>query len=269
MSQPLPRTFSILTLEAIRDAIRRRIVAVVAGISLLSLMLIDRCTSFRAGTMTLNDAELDPLNVEGWTSSITFGVLGLWVIVLAGVLAAEHLAHTLTDGSAVHTLSRPVGRSTFALARLTGALIIALATGVLLLGGTAFFVYTRYELPLGPAALAGLLCALAAIATGALAMSVSLYLPHIASVLLIFAYVGTVTLANGISLLAGEPSGILGVVDRYGPPLCTAMAFALSPWIQPLGPEPATGAVALRLFLWAGGGLLLLRFVFQRVELRG
>jgi hypothetical protein len=267
MSQQRAARFRTLAVEAIRDAVRRRIVAVIAGVSILSLMLVDRCTSFGLGTLIVGERAEEAFNFAGWTSTVTFVMLGLWSIVLAGVLASEHLAHALADGSAALCLARPVGRGMFALARLAGALAVAIATGAVLLGATAFFVHTRHDLALGPAALAGLACTLGAITAGALAMTASLYIPRIASVLLVFAGVATITITNTVSLFGGELTGIFAAVDRYGPPLCTALVLALAPWIEPVSPSAAAGETALLLALWTLGSVLLLRLAFRRMEL--
>ena len=155
--RPSPLTqFRTLAGEAVLDAVRRRIVAAIAVVSVLSLMLVDTCTTCSGGELVVNGEVREMASIAGWSGTVTFIVLGLWSIVLAGVLASEHLAQTLTDGSATLTLARPVGRGTFALARLTGALAIAFVTGAVLLGGTALFLSARSGLSTGPALVASL-----------------------------------------------------------------------------------------------------------------
>ena len=210
---------------------------------------------------------LDLVNVAGYTGAVTLAVLGLWSIVLAGVLAAEHLAQTLADGSAVLCLARPVGRASFALARLVGALAIALATGAVLLGGTAGFVHARSGLPLEPVAAVGVACALGMVAVGSLAMLVSLYLARTATVLLVFALTAVVAVAESFSLAGAEPGGFLWAVGRFGPPLLSSIALGVSDWVPQLALRVDPLEVALRSILWAGGGATLLCLAFRRMDI--
>ena len=220
--------FRTLAAEAILDAVRRRIIAAIAVVSLLSLMLVDTCTTCSGGEVVVNGQVRQIAAIAGWTGAVTYAVLGLWSIVLAGVLASEHLAQTLADGSATLALARPVGRGTFAFARLAGSLVIALATGAVLLGGTALFLSARSGLPMRPALLAGVSCAVGAVTLAGLAMSASLYIPRIATVMLVFVATGATTLANLLGMFRDEGGGAMGAIDRFGPPLCSAIALALS-----------------------------------------
>jgi hypothetical protein len=258
----------ILTGEAIRDAVRRRIVAAIAVVSLLSLMLVDTCTSCSGGEVVINGEVREMARIAGWTGTITFAVLGLWSIVLAGVLASDHLAQTFTDGSATLALARPVGRGTFALARLAGSLVIAVATGAILLGGTALFLGARSNLPTGPALAAGVACAVGAVTLAALAMTASLYLPRIATVLLVFAATGATTLANLLAMFRDSSDGVMGAIDLFGPPLCSSIVVALSPWIHEVGLPGSPEEIAARHALWAAASVALLVAVFRRVEIR-
>ena len=261
------RHFAALAGEAVRDAVRRRIVAAIAVVSLLSLVLVESCTSCAAGSVSIDGQIGDVVNVAGWTGTVTFVVLGLWAVVLAGVLASEHLVQTLADGSAVLCLARPVGRGSFALARLTGALVIALATGAILLGGTAGLFHVRSGLALTPALIAGGACALGMIACGSLAMLASLYLGRTAALLLAFALIAVVAAANSFSLAGAELAGFLDAADRFGPPLLSAIALSLSDWIPEASLPADPLEVALRLLGWAGGGVALLCVAFRRREI--
>ena len=49
----------ILTLEAIRDAIRRRIVFAIAAMGLLSMMVVDSCSGLASGTASVNDQAVE------------------------------------------------------------------------------------------------------------------------------------------------------------------------------------------------------------------
>jgi hypothetical protein len=208
------------------------------------------------------------VNIAGWTGTVTFAVLALWSIVLAGVIASEHLAQTLSDGSATLCLARPVGRGTFAFARLAGSLAIALVTGAVLLGGTAIFLGARSGLPTGPALAAGLSCALGMVTVAALAMTASLFIPRIATVLLVFVAIGTTTMANVLAMFRDTTSGLLGAIDRFGPPLCSSIAVALSPWISDVAVPGSATEIATRHALWAAASIALLWTAFRRIELR-
>jgi ABC-type transport system involved in multi-copper enzyme maturation permease subunit len=267
MSAAATRRFATLAREAVQDAVRRRVVAAITVMSLLSLMLVDSCTSCAAGTATIDGRITDVVNVAGWTGAVTFVVLGLWTVVLAGVLASEHLVKTLADGSAVLCLARPVGRGNFALARLAGALAIALAAGAVLLGGTAGLFHVRSGLALAPALAAGGACALGMVAGGSLAMLASLYLGRTAALLFAFALTAVVGAANFLSLAGAELTGFLGAVDRFGPPLLSAITLGLSGWIPEASLPADPTEVALRLLGWAGAGVALLCVAFRRLEI--
>ena len=124
------RIFRALSGEAIRDALRRRIVPVIAAISLLSLFVVDGCTSCATPSIVQDGVAIEVPEVAGWAGAVIYSVLALWVIVLAGILASDHLVEPLSDGSASLVLARPVGRSTFALTRLVGLLTITTMTGL-------------------------------------------------------------------------------------------------------------------------------------------
>lgn len=262
---------AVLAREAMGDAVRRRIAVAVAAVSLLSLLLVDSCTTCSTGQIHV-DGELRQLtDVAGFAGTATFVVLALWCVVLAGVLAADLLTETLEDGSAALCLARPVGRATFAAARLLGALGVAWATALVLLGATAGLLHARGDLALAPALVGGLATAAGTLIVGALAMAASLALPRLATVIVVLAGVGTVTLANLWGLLraatGAEAEGLLALVDRLGPPLLTSLALALAPWTARLELVADPFEVALRLALWSAGSLALLAFAFRRVEL--
>jgi hypothetical protein len=262
--------FGALAAEALRDAARRRVVAAVAFLSLCSLFVVESCTSCTATQVGLDGEPGRVLDLAGATGTIAFATLGLWCVVLAGLLAADHLAHSLADGSATLCLARPVGRARFAGARLTGVLAIAWGVALVLLGATAFFLRQRSELALAPAAASGVAATAGCVVVGGLAMTASLVLPRLATLLLVFPGVGMVALANLTSLVRGgtlEP-GLLLALDRFGPPLLTALVVPLAPWLESVS-FPAAGGVALRLAAWALASVALLVLVFRRIELDG
>ena len=81
------------------------------------------------------------------------------------------------------------------------------------------------------------------------------------------AAVGATAASNLASQLGVELSGIPLWLDRYGPPLATAMIQALAAWIEPVEPSGDPLADAGRLLLWAGLAQGLLLACFRRVEL--
>ncbi|HEX2484437.1 MAG TPA: hypothetical protein VHQ66_04005 [Myxococcota bacterium] len=263
--RPLAQFFA-LAAEAVRDAVRRRIAVALAALSLLSLVGVDSCTSCGAGTFVVDGQPVDVTRLLGWTGMVLYGLLALWTVALAGALASDHLEQTLADGSALLALARPVGRGTFALARLAGALAVSFGTGAVLLAGTALFLRTRYALPLGPAAFAAASAALSAVAVGALAMTASLVLPRLATIALVFVGVAGIAFANVAGLAGAELSPLWSALHRFGPPIGSGLALAVSSWTGRELPAPPALVLA-RLALWATFAPALLTVVFRRIDL--
>lgn len=260
--------FAVLASEAVRDAIRRRIVAAIAVLSLLSLMFVDACTSCAAGDVVVNGEARTLSEMAGASGMILFTTLGLWIIVLAGILASDHLQQTLEDGSATLCLSRPVSRVTFALARLGGALAVALAAGAILLGVTVALVNARSGLSIAPAVLAAANVALGAFAAAALAMALSLRLPRLATLLVTIGGVAVVVLANLVALAQqGTGTGTLAWIDRLGPPFASALIVPLAPWVDQISIPGDPGLLAVRGLVWCVIAAALLVWSFQRLEL--
>jgi len=61
--------------------------------------------------------------------------------------------------------------------------------------------------------------------------------------------------------------GLLGMLDRLGPPLATAMARALSPWVPGVEFPGEPLLLTMRLALWCGVSLAFLQWTFSRAEL--
>jgi hypothetical protein len=202
-------------------------------------------------------------DVSGWSGMVIFTVLALWTMVLAGVLASDHLAEVLDDGTAPLVLARPVSRANFALARLGGVLVITLVTGVVLLGGTTFLLVARNGVAVDAAIAGGLACALGATAIAALAMTASLYLPRIATVMAVLVGVGLVGTVNAVGMFRVELGGIPWAIDRFGPPLATSVITALSGWIAPVEIPADPLAVTVRAVAWAVAAIALLVVVFR------
>jgi hypothetical protein len=268
MKASASHVFRALLGEAIHDAVRRRIVPAIAVVSLMSLMMVDGCTSCAAApTLVQNGVEVQVPEVAGWTGMVIFAVLALWTMVLAGVLASDHLAEVLEDGTASLVLSRPVSRANFAMARLGGVLAIALVTGMVLLGGTTALLVIRNGVTVGAAFWGGLACAFGAIVTASLAMSASLYLPRIATVMVVLVGVGMIATVNAVGAFGVELSGVTWAIDRFGPPLGTSVVAALAPWIAPVEVPADPLEVSIRAASWAVAGVALLVVVFSKQDI--
>jgi ABC-type transport system involved in multi-copper enzyme maturation permease subunit len=255
-----------LTVESFRDAVRRRVAAALGVLSLLSLVVVDSCTSCGSGTVQMNGVDVDASRFFGMTGVVLYALLSLWTVALAGALASDHLQQALDDGTAHLTLARPVGRGVFAIARLAGALAVAILTSALLLGGAAFFLHLRYDLPFAPAALAGLCAAVSAVAIASLAMCASLFLPRLAVLVLVFLAIVCIAAANAAALGGAELGTLWWSLDRFGPPIGTGIGLAVSEWIgRDLPADPLL--VAIRLGLWAAFGPALLAFLFRKREI--
>lgn len=260
--------FTALSKEALLDAVRRRIIAAVILLCLFSLMVIDGFTSC-AGNVSVDGQDVQLAEMAGATGVILFVALGLWVSVLAGILASDHLQQTLEDGSANLSLARPVSRETFALARLTGVLAVVLVTGIVLLGSAAGLLNLRSGLPFGPAVLAGVHAGVAAFVCATFSMALSLWLPRLATMLTMLGFIATMATANLLSFVPREEpwTGSIALLDRLGPPLAKAPIAALSSWMPfaEIGLDPLLSGAAL--WVWAVLGCAALLISFRRVEL--
>jgi hypothetical protein len=264
------RVLVALARESLADASRRRVVPVIAVLALLSLLCVDTCSSCRPAVVT-DGAAQDPLQlaerIAGFGGLAVTVLLGLWTLVLAGVLASDHLAEPIADGSANLLLARPVSREVFALSRLAGALLLALAAGCLLILGSALLLRARQGLAFAPAWAALGACALGATSVGALAMAASLALPRPLIALFVFAGVFGVAAVNAASQLGAGLAGLPALLDRAGPPLASGMIVALGAWIEPTATRGEPLALLLRALAWAVGSVGALLLAFRRVEL--
>jgi ABC-type transport system involved in multi-copper enzyme maturation permease subunit len=261
--------FGWLAREALADALRRRIALAVGFAALVSIAMLQSCTSCTS-SMTVNGEARDVSEVVKGVAGVgTFVMIGLWMIALSGLLAADHLRSTLEDGSALLSLARPISRDAFALARLGGVLFLTYGAALLVLGVAAWLLAARSALPLSPALLAGAACALGCVCVGALAMAASLALPRAATLLLVLVGVFLIAIANSVGIFSESSGGWLGVLDRIGPPLGSTMALALGPWVQEGALKGDLLPLFLRLGAWAVIGLVALVLSFRRIELRG
>jgi len=257
----------LLAREALHDALRRRIAFAVAVAALASVAMLDSCTSC-AAPITVQGEVRELSELAGPAGLGTFVVLGLWLMVLAGVLASDHLRTTLEDGSALLSLARPISRESFALARLAGVLGLTYGAGLVVLGAAAAMLAARSGLPWLPALLAGGACALGCATVAGFAMAASLVLPRAATLLLVLGGVWLIALANGLGAFT-RVGGWLGWLDRSGPPLGSAMALALAPWLDGATFAGDPVQVGARLAAWAIGAVLVLTYGFRSVEIRG
>ncbi len=261
--------FFALAGEAFRDAARRRIVPIIAVFALLSLLAVDSCTSCVGSSTIIRGGQQIAGEdfVSGWSAMLIFSALSLWTMVLAGMLASDHLAESVHDGSATLTLARPVRRSEFALARLTGALGIAYAAGAVVLTASAYLLHVRNGVSLGAAAWAGLACAAGAFVVAALTMTLSLFLARVATALFVLCLVGAVVLVDAFALFGASLERLGYFVQHFLPPLCAAVVVALEPWIAPRVPAVDPVTVSWKLALWMAASVSLLLVAFRRREL--
>jgi ABC-type transport system involved in multi-copper enzyme maturation permease subunit len=267
------RAFFVLAGEAFRDGLRRRVAFVVAITLIAGIASAQSCTRIGLGWMTSEGVPIDPAVVAGYLAPALFLVQALSLLAIAGLVAADHLARPLAEGNAVLWLARPVSRRAWAGARLVGALGIALVAGALLLGGTAALLFVRQGVAIAPALLGAAAAGLACVVVAALAMAASLVVGRIAVVLATLVGIGFVAAANlaGIATtlaLGGEPlGGLFGLVDRYGPPLVTAIASGVAAWNPHVEPGHAFAATMARLAAWAVASIALLLVLFERREI--
>lgn len=260
--------FTELASEAVWDATRRRIVPMIAFVSLVSLLAVDSCTSCGSANITANGEAVAVSEIAGWTGMLVISSLSLWMMVLAGILSSDHLAEPLSDGSASLVLSRPVARSAFAAARLAGALAISMTTALVVLSGSAALLHLRNGLPLAPAALAGLACLAGSIVVGALAMTLSLTMTRVATAMSVLVFVGSVGFINAFAMV-GMPMGTLGTAIQFvTPPLATAVVAALAPWTEPVVPAVDLAIMLLKLVIWLVVSVGSLLVTFNRYEIR-
>lgn len=257
-----------LAAEAFSDALRRRIVPAICAIALLSLLFVDSCTGCAPTVQGPEGEPIDLPALAGYSGMLMFSVLVLWVTILAGVLASDHLAEPLADGSATLLLARPVSRANYAIARLLGAWSLAAVTGLVLLLTAAWLLQLRQGLATGPALVAMGLALINALTIAAFAMALSLGLGRTLTALAVF---GTVWGLAGLQALRLAPVAVEGwtqwVADA-APPLLTAVVVPLGAWLGPDAPPLGdTFAVAARALVWAGASVGALVLAFRRTEL--
>jgi ABC-type transport system involved in multi-copper enzyme maturation permease subunit len=264
--------FAALATEATRDALRRRFAIAVAVALALALSWAHTCTRL-TGTVVVDQHQLDPAVAAGLFAPALFSFQALTVLVVAGVLASDHLARPLADGSALLWLSRPVSRTSYAAARLVGSLVVGLGAGAILLGGTAALLVSRSGVAVAPVWVAAGATALAMAVVASVAMALSLVLGRLAVLLAVVFGTPLQFFANAVSLGVAlvhpglAAPGLLDTLDRWGPPLGTAVFAAVSAWNPHLDAGAILGPALLRLALWAAAAVALLVAGFRRVEI--
>jgi ABC-type transport system involved in multi-copper enzyme maturation permease subunit len=198
---------------------------------------------------------------------VIFTLLSLWTMVLAGLLASDHLAETLSDGSACLVLSRPIRRGEFALARLVGALGIASLTGAVVLAVSTFLIYLQDDVSIAAAVAGAIACAAGAVVVAALAMAASLVLTRVATALCVLFFVFGVAGANVLSLAGVSLGGLGHALQYFTPPLASSVVVALAPWIDSVTVHVDPYVVVLKLVFWILVSIGVLLAAFRRHEL--
>lgn len=256
-----------LVRESLGDAVRRRVAVVILVLGCLSLLFVDSCTSC-SPTVVRDGETVDLAELSGATGMFLIVSLGLWIEVLAGVLASDHLAEPVADGSAHLVLARPVSRGLFASTRLAGALLLAAGAGAVLFAASGSLLAARQGLDPAPLAGAFTACLVGAFTVSAGAMALSLVLPRTATALLVFGAVWAVAWLELLFRFGADLSGFLGAVARFGPPLAGGMVSALSAWVElpPLRDDPAL--LWVRAIAWGALAFAWLVLAFRRIEIR-
>ncbi len=98
-------------------------------------------------------------------------------------------------------------------------------------------------------------------------MATSLALARIPTMLLVFSGIAGLALSNAVGLIREDLAGWLGLLDRWGPPLASAMVAPLQSWVPdvPIAADP--GELLLRLLLWSAVGVTALWLGFRRLEI--
>jgi ABC-type transport system involved in multi-copper enzyme maturation permease subunit len=260
------RAFHLLAAEAFQDALRSRLGLAVAGCALLALVFVDRCTSLE-GSFTLNGESVDPAMTRAM-GPILFGWISLFLLAASGLVASDGLARPVADGSIALWLARPVSRTVYALARLSGTLALAISAGGGALVAAAFLLHARRGFALEPALFAGLVYAASAAIVSALAMTLSLYVPRVVTLFAVMLWILLVVVANVAHMFGASFSGWFAALEHWGPPLGTALLYAMSGWVSVPLDTHDVALVMLRLAVWIGLSAALLVLSVRRLELR-
>lgn len=257
---------ALLSLEALRDAIRSGVgVFAVVG-AILVAVFAERCTLGESGVLVVNGRVIGMEEGARLLGPVVYGVSAFCFVLIAGFVACDGLARPLGDGSALLWLARPVTRTAYALSRLLGALALAVGVGAVVLVGIAGLLDARLGLAMGPALWGLAACALDAWVVAAVAMALGLWLPRVVALAIVTIWTQLVVFSNGVHLVMDTGGGTLAAIERFGPPLGTAVLHALAPWYSSLPVGPDAAWVALRLVAWGAGATLVMVLAFRRME---
>ena len=98
-------------------------------------------------------------------------------------------------------------------------------------------------------------------------MTASLFLSRLATALAMLMAVGIVSGVNAMGLFGVELGGVSWGIDRFGPPLASAIVRALAPWIAPARVPADAFELAVRSVAWAVASVSLLVVVFRRRDI--
>jgi ABC-type transport system involved in multi-copper enzyme maturation permease subunit len=259
--------FTALTLETLRDGLRRRglIAALVA--SALAAFAVQRCGSCDAA-VTLQGRSV---TLQGGELGALVAVTGLawiaaWTYAVSTLLASDGLATALEDGSAASVLARPVARDTFVLTRLAGIWLGSFALGAALAALAVGLAVARQHVPLAPGLGALVALGLGTWSVVAAAMLASLSLPRPATLLLVIVAGAAVSGIEVAALLGARTDGFAGLVAQWGPAWIAAPVDALAPWLASPLPGPPPWPL-VRALAWAALVTAALVARFRRLEI--
>jgi ABC-type transport system involved in multi-copper enzyme maturation permease subunit len=228
---------------------------------------VDRCSGVSSG-IVINGRMLDAALLARVSGPVLFASTSLLLSAGTGLVACDLLARPLEQGVATLWLARPVSREVYALSRLAGALGLGLIAALFVLGGATALLATRHGLDPLPGLVGLGVHALNAAIVATLAMVVSLVLPRLLAFFSLLAWVQLIAFANVAHQLGIGSGGWLGTLERWGPPIGTALLHAVAPWVGLAPASPESLAVGLRLVAWLAAALLLLVWSIRRIEPR-
>jgi hypothetical protein len=92
-------------------------------------------------------------------------------------------------------------------------------------------------------------------------------LPRIAAVMLVLVTVAVVAVVNAVGLSGVDIGGLVWGIDRFGPPLASAVVAALANWIAPAEVPVSAFELVVRMSAWAVAAVALLVVVFRRQDI--
>lgn len=261
------RTLWLFAREAFADALRRRLVLMLALMTGSTLLFLQRCTAAFTGNVEVNGRQVALEQLGPAVGVPLFAILALGTAVLGAILAGEELERPVGTGEASLWLARPVSRDAYALGRLVGALGLALGSGLAALAAAAVLLHQRQGLELLPAVRGAGVCALGTVAASALAMALSVWIPRLAATFGVGLLFAASASMDVFSLAGHALEGTAGLLQHYGPPLLAAEVYAVAGWNPTLELHGSPPAAVARLAVWAVAGLALLLAGFRRLEL--